>query len=190
MNTLRTPTRPPRYLRLSLKLVASLQIFPFMSRACRCDGDKRQLRFLADLLAATEGRRLRQKEWCRQLAESSKLNGVLLGSDDEVGLMAYRPRVMLSQLHNLKRRQLSCSSLEVPSKVQMLTGLVIWLACVSGKQTDPIAVTLPLVSLRLNCCRFFHARVPLQMLLMLNRSAVRTNQSLSCARTPCARSWI
>ena len=80
--------------------------------------------FLADLLAATEGRRLRQKEWCRQLGERLKLNGVLLKSVDEVSLMAYRPRVMLSQLHNFKRRQLSCSSLKVPSKFQMLTGLV------------------------------------------------------------------
>ena len=53
-----------------------------------------------------------------------KLNGVFLKSVDEVSLMAYRPRVMLSQLHNFKRRQLSCSSLKVPSKFQMLTSLV------------------------------------------------------------------
>ena len=47
--------------------------------------------FLADLLAASEGRRLRQKEWCRQLGERLKLSGVLLKSVDEVSLMAYRP---------------------------------------------------------------------------------------------------
>ena len=123
--------------------------FSFMGRACRCDissseHDGRSCEaalaihvnfdevvhvhkwrhFLADLRAATEGRRLRQKEWCRQLGERLKLNGVLLKSVDEVSLMAYRPRVMLSQLHNFKRRQLSCSSLVVPSKFQMLTGLV------------------------------------------------------------------
>ena len=38
--------------------------------------------------------------------------------------MAYRHRVVLSQLHNVKRRQFSNSSLEVPSKFQMLTGPV------------------------------------------------------------------
>ena len=91
--------------------------------------------FLADLLAATEGRRLRQKEWCRQWGERLKLNGVLLKSVDEVSLMAYRPRVMLSQLHNFKRRQLSCSSLKVPSKFQMLTGLVDMVRlCVEGSR--------------------------------------------------------
>ena len=59
--------------------------------------------FLGDLLAANEGRRLRQKEWCRQLAERFEAQwGVLLKSVDEVSLMAYRPRVMLSQLHNFK----------------------------------------------------------------------------------------
>ena len=73
-----------------------------------------------------------------------KLNGVLLKSVDEVFLMAYRPRVMLSQLHNFKRRQLSCSSMKVPSKFQMLTVLVDMVRLCVGKQTDATVVMLPL----------------------------------------------
>ena len=73
-----------------------------------------------------------------------KLNGVLLKSVDEVFLMAYRPRVMLSQLHNFKRRRLSCSSMKVPSKFQMLTGLVDMVRLCVRKQTDATVVMLPL----------------------------------------------
>ena len=73
-----------------------------------------------------------------------KFNGVLLKSVDEVSFMAYRPRVMLSQLHNFKRRQLSCSSMKVPSKFQMLTVLVDMVRLCVGKQTDATVVMLPL----------------------------------------------
>ena len=78
--------------------------------------------FLGDLLAATEGRRLRQKEWCRQVAERFKLNGLLLKSVDEI---SHQPHGISTSCYvEPAATSNDVSSLKVPSKFQMLTSLV------------------------------------------------------------------
>lgn len=75
---------------------------------------------LGDLVAATRGQLLRQRNWERQLHSflvSAGVEGAF--SEDELALVARRPRLMLSHLWNLKRNGGS-----TPQKYQQLGSLV------------------------------------------------------------------